>query len=91
MNIKNEFNPDKVTYSSDIDYILSLHSQDRLIDFLPRLYPGHYVSYGGKRVSQRDILETWIKHFESIDVPYALTAHMNHVGEYLVMWKEVRV
>ena len=94
----NHFDPDKVTYTTDIDAILKFHKAGRLIDFLPRIHPtrtfkatntfrwGTYTI----RQHQQDILATWVTWFESEGTPVALTSGIDYRGEYLVLWKERR-
>lgn len=89
--ISNKFDPKNITYTYNLKAILKLHKENKLFDFLERIYPNHHTSFDGVKIKQQDILETWIKHFENLNIPYAITSGTTKVGDYLVLWKEQRI
>jgi len=98
MYIENEFDIDKITYSSDIEFIKDLAAKGRLIDILPRVHSTHMFRVTNTHrgsvydimQSQQTILESWMKHFDGLGVPFALQSGRDIRGEYFVMWKEKR-
>lgn len=98
MYIEPVFNIDKITYSTDIEFIKMLAARGKLIDFLPRIHPTHTFNVtntfrGGVYAicqPQQTILESWMKHFDDLGVPFALQSGRDIRGEYFVMWKEKR-
>jgi len=98
MYVENTFDIDKITFSTDIGFIKKLAAKGQLIDILPRIYPTHSFKVTNTfrnnvyeiKQHQQTILETWMKHFDDLGVPFALQSGRDVRGEYFVMWKEKR-
>ena len=60
---------------------------DNLIDIIPAI--------DQNIASEMDVLKTWQNHFEGLDVPFAITAHVNFQAQrtvnYYSLWKERRI
>lgn len=92
------FDPAQVTVWYKKPEVLEFHKKGWLIPAIGEIYPGRISSltntFRGETYTikqpQRDILDTFIKHFGGQGIPYAITNGRNSAGEHLTLWKEIR-